>query len=132
MNGARYEYDLIFNFRLKKDENYDERRNELIRVLKVDYKFKKNLTTSSWFLYSMERDDLEEIEASALKVLRKQPYSNKKDVAIIQFTGGNTVDETFSLTKSIVSVLLPGSDCWEEVVPIELYELLDDLDDGEE
>ena len=80
----------------------------------------------------MERDDLEEIEARTLKVLRKQPYSNKEDVASIQFTGGNTVDETFSLTKSIVSVLLPDSDGWEEVVPIELYELLDDLDDGEE
>ena len=126
-----YEYTFNFNFRLKEDKNYSKRRDELIEALE-ELGFKKNLTTSSWFLYSMERDDLEEIEARTLKVLRKQPYSNKEDVASIQFTGGNTVDETFSLTKSIVSVLLPDSDGWEEVVPIELYELLDDLDDGEE
>lgn len=129
MFEVRYEYDLIFNFRLKKDENYNERRDELIRVLK-DFGFKKNLTTSSWFLYSIERDDLEEIEASALKVLRKQPYSNKEDVAIIQFLAGKKLDG--EIKRSLISVLESGKDYWECRKAYELYELLDDLDDGEE
>lgn len=130
MNGALYEYTLNFNFRLKEDKNYNERRDALIGVLR-EFGFKKNLTTSSWFLYSMERDDLEEIEASALKVLRKQPYSNKEDVAIIQFTKENTVDEE-SPKELPISVLFSDEDDWFCGEAHELYELLDDLDDGEE
>lgn len=131
MFEVRDEYTFNFNFRLNEGENYNERWGKLIEVLKK-LGFKKNLTTSSWFLYSLEECDLEEIEARVLEILRKQPYSNKKDVAIIQHTGGNTVDKTLSLTVSIFSVLRSDSDGWERGVPSKLYDLLDDLDDGKE
>lgn len=121
------EWAYSFDFRIDEDANYQKRYNRLIKTLR-ELGFVENITTSSLYLYSIERYNLMDIMGKAWKILRDDKHlSNSNDVAILREVA--IVNESIGkgnvrVIEHDIYVLAPKRKVWCKVDEYTLHRIL--------